>query len=146
MQKQKSTVDVFSPTKRSEVMSRIRSSGNKETELALIAFLREAGIVGWRRNVAIYGKPDFVFRQFKLAVFVDGCFWHGCPDHGSKPKNNAAWWARKFEQNRARDRRVQRHLETGGWTVVRVWEHENPQIAAVRIQAAIGPGPEVEPL
>jgi DNA mismatch endonuclease (patch repair protein) len=71
--------DVFSKAKRSEVMSRIRPRGNKGTELALMAFFRAHGHTGWRRGRPLFGKPDFVFRKNKVALFVDGCFWHGCP-------------------------------------------------------------------
>ena len=76
--------DVFTKAKRSEVMSRIRGRGNKDTELALAKLLRRHRITGWRRNQPVFGKPDFVFPKLKLAVFVDGCFWHGCPKHASK--------------------------------------------------------------
>jgi DNA mismatch endonuclease (patch repair protein) len=82
--------DVFTKRKRSEVMSRIRGRGNKETELALAKLLRKHRITGWRRNQAVFGKPDFVFRRQRLAVFVDGCFWHGCPIH-----SNPARWLKK---------------------------------------------------
>ena len=73
--------DVFSKRKRSEVTSRIRGRGNKDTELALAMLMRRHRISGWRRNQNVFGKPDFVFRKLKLAVFVDECFWHGCPKH-----------------------------------------------------------------
>jgi DNA mismatch endonuclease, patch repair protein len=73
--------DVFSRTKRSQVMSRIRASGNRDTELRMVELFRRGGISGWRRNARVFGKPDFVFPRDKIAVFVDGCFWHrhtGC--------------------------------------------------------------------
>jgi DNA mismatch endonuclease Vsr len=69
-------------------------------------------------------KPDFVFQQLKTAVFVDGCFWHGCPKHATRPKTRAAFWQEKITGNKARDRRVNSALRKRGWTVVRVWEHE----------------------
>lgn len=116
--------DVFSKAKRSEVMSRIRPHSNKETELALIALFREYGFTGWRRKQPLFGKPDFVFRKNKVALFVDGCFWHGCPQHGTQPKTNAAFWSKKIGANRARDRVVNSTLRASGWKVVRVWEHE----------------------
>lgn len=116
--------DVFSKAKRSEVMSRIRGKGNKDTELALIAIFRRHGITGWRRHQKLFGKPDFVFRQERVAVFVDGCFWHGCPQHKTKPKANKAFWARKFAANKARDRLVTRTLRAAGWLVLRIWEHD----------------------
>jgi len=115
--------DVFTKTKRSEVMSRIRSRGNKKTELRLIEIFRAHKITGWRRNDTLYGKPDFVFRAARVTVFVDGCFWHGCPIHGTKPRTNAAFWRRKIARNKERDREVFRFLKKKGWRVVRVWEH-----------------------
>lgn len=116
--------DVFTTRKRSEVMSRIRGRGNKNTEAALAKLLRAAGIAGWRRNKAVFGKPDFVFPKQHLAVFVDGCFWHRCRWHCNQPKQNAAFWRRKLDANKRRDQLVNRTLRQAGWTVVRVWEHE----------------------
>lgn len=140
--------DVFSKRKRSEVMARIRGRGNKDTELALVRLFRTQGITGWRRQVEIRGrsrreethssrrgsvrdssprllrvKADFVFRQVRLALFVDGCFWHGCPQHGTKPKNNAAFWKKKLAANKRRDALVTRTLRKSGWRVLRLWEH-----------------------
>ena len=116
--------DVFTPEKRSQVMSRIRGKGNKNTELALIALMRRHRITGWRRNQRIFGKPDFVFRKQRLAVFVDGCFWHGCPKHANMPANNPEFWRKKLDANKRRDRLVNRTLRKTGWRVLRVWEHE----------------------
>lgn len=117
-------VDVFSTAKRSRVMSRIRSHGNKDTELALAKLFRANRITGWRRQHCVFGKPDFVFPKLRLAVFVDGCFWHGCPHHASMPNNNAAFWRKKLMANKARDRLVTRTLRERGWHVMRIWEHE----------------------
>lgn len=105
-------------------MSRIRGSGNKGTELRLIQVFRTHGITGWRRGSKLPGKPDFVFSKLKTAVFVDGCFWHGCPKHGTQPKSNAAFWREKIAANKARDRRLNLTLRGRGWTVIRIWEHE----------------------
>ena len=116
--------DVLSPESRSYCMSRIRGAGNKETELRMIKLLRASGITGWRRGCPLFGQPDFVFPAARLAVFVDGCFWHGCPRHYSKPACNRAFWRRKLEANRARDRRVNRELKSLGWRVARIWEHD----------------------
>jgi DNA mismatch endonuclease, patch repair protein len=69
-------------------------------------------------------RPDFIFQRPKIAVFVDGCFWHGCPKHVIWPKGNAAFWKKKILANKARDRRVNRVLRTQGWKVIRVWEHD----------------------
>lgn len=85
-----------------------------------------------RADVAIVGR--------RIAVFVDGCFWHRCPVHGSDPKTNAQFWAEKLDGNVARDRRVDAALRQRGWTVVRSWEHESPQDAAARVLAALNAG------
>ena len=116
--------DVFTKSKRSEVMSRIRGRGNKDTELALAKILRANRITGWRRNQKLFGKPDFVFKRARLALFVDGCFWHGCPKHATMPRNNRAFWRRKLAGNIARDALVTRTLRRAGRRVLRVWEHE----------------------
>lgn len=116
--------DVFTKAKRSEVMSRIRGRGNKDTELALANIFREQRITGWRRNQQIFGRPDFIFQKLKLAIFVDGCFWHGCPKHATQPKNNRMFWRRKLSANRRRDSVVNRALRKAGWRVLRIWEHE----------------------
>jgi DNA mismatch endonuclease (patch repair protein) len=82
-------------------------------------------------------RADVIFPRVGVAVFVDGCFWHGCPEHASWPKANADWWREKIEANRARDRDTDRRLAEAGWTVVRVWEHEDPTTAADRVESAV---------
>ena len=115
--------DVFSPRKRSEIMSRVRSSGNRSTELAFIKVLRAGGITGWRRGGwGLFGRPDFVFPRAGLAVFVDGCFWHGCPRHCRIPKARRGYWREKIARNQTRDRAVSRALRRDGWRVMRLWE------------------------
>lgn len=118
--------DVFTPEKRSAVMARIRNTGNRDTELRMVALFRAHRITGWRRGQSLFGKPDFVFRRERVAVFVDGCFWHGCPKpkHAPLPKNRAEWWAAKLARNKRRDATVNQMLRDAGWTVVRVWECE----------------------
>jgi len=142
--------DVFTKAKRSKVMSQIRGRGNKDTELALIRVFRAQGITGWRRHIVIHGRaallrgpnitaaqqrrptnrravrvrPDFVFPKLRLAVFVDGCFWHCCPLHATRPRNNAPFWQKKLASNVARDKLVTRTLKRAGWRVLRLWEHE----------------------
>lgn len=105
-------------------MGRIRGTGNRDTELRLMQVFRATKLTGWRRGSQLPGRPDFVFPKLRTAVFVDGCFWHGCPRHATQPKNNAAFWAAKLSANQARDRRVNRELRARGWKVVRIWEHE----------------------
>jgi DNA mismatch endonuclease (patch repair protein) len=141
--------DVFTKAKRSDVMSRIRSRGNRDTELALARLLRAHRLSGWRRHSAIkfqvsgskfQVKPDFVWRDARLALFVDGCFWHGCPKHATKPQQNASFWRKKLAANKARDRRVNRTLRRTGWRVVRIWECAlagKPDECARRVRAAL---------
>ena len=134
--------DIFTTAKRSEVMSRIRSRGNEATEIALAKLFRRNKITGWRRNKPVFGKPDFIFPAIKLAVFVDGCFWHGCPRHATKPKTNAAFWRRKLAANKDRDRLVSRILRAYGWQVVRIWEcdlQKRPQWCIQRIEKCLNP-------
>lgn len=117
-------MDVFSKSKRSEIMSSIRSRGNLETEVAFARILRRNHIAGWRRHLPIFGRPDFVFCRSRLAVFVDGCFWHGCREHSHTPKCNAGYWAQKIGRNVARDARNSRKLRRLGWRVLRFWHHD----------------------
>jgi len=116
--------DVFGSAKRSDVMSRIRSSGNRSTELRMIAIFNFLRIKGWRRNYPVVGKPDFVFLQKRCAIFVDGCFWHGCPEHGSVPNTNSDYWSKKITRNRQRDRMINARFRKRNWRVIRIWEHE----------------------
>jgi len=113
----------FGGLSRSALMSRIRSSGNATTELRLLLLLRAARLIGWRRNYPLLGKPDFVFTKPRLALFVDGCFWHGhnC-GRNLKPKRNAQAWRDKIARNKKRDLVVTRGLKKKGWKVVRIWE------------------------
>jgi DNA mismatch endonuclease (patch repair protein) len=117
-------VDTWTTAKRSEVMALVRNKGNKSTELRLVALLRSAGIKGWRRHLKLPGKPDFIFPKLRLAVFVDGDFWHGNPATYRPPKSNVDFWKRKIRYNRENDRRVNVILRKRGWTVVRLWESE----------------------
>ena len=116
--------DSVSRKKRSQIMSAIKSTGNKATEAVLVSILRKHGINGWRRKVRLGGKPDFVFPKQKTAIFVDGCFWHGCAKHCRMPKGNSVYWKPKISRNKTRDRVVTRDLRCAGWRVLRVWEHE----------------------
>jgi DNA mismatch endonuclease, patch repair protein len=85
-------------------------------------------------------RADIAFPRTRLAVMVDGCFWHGCPEHGTWPKENAAWWREKIEGNIARDRDTDTKLDAAGWIVVRAWEHEDPAEVARRVAALLTKG------
>lgn len=119
-------VDPLSPTERSEHMSRVRNKANRSTEATVAARLSEADVGGWILNdPSVMGCPDFHFPAAKIAIFVDGCFWHGCPRCRRRtPRNNRAFWLKKIGDNRRRDNRVRRALRTRGYKVLRVWEHE----------------------
>ena len=117
-------MDTFTKAERSRIMSRVKSSENKSTEAAFITLMKERGITGWRRHQPVFGKPDFVFRKTRIAVFIDGCFWHGCPKHCRMPATNRDYWERKIGRNLERDKKVKRELRKAGRTVVRIWEHE----------------------
>lgn len=106
-------------------------------EIALRRAMHAAGL-RWKTATgpAVYGRPDVANRQRRVAVFVDGCFWHMCPDHYREPRRNAEWWRAKLLRNVARDLHVGDQLQAAGWLVVRVWEHEDPTTAAQRILRA----------
>ena len=139
--------DTFSKKARSAVMGAVRSHGNRSTELLVIAIFRRHGIKGWRRHQPLPGKPDFVFRRERLAVFVDGCFWHGCPRHLRMPASNVVYWNAKIARNMARDRKVNADLRRAGWRVVRIWEHAlaEPKRVAARLLRLLGRRRIVEP-
>lgn len=115
--------DWLSAKQRSHNMSSIRSKGNTTTERAFLRLLRTARIYGWRRHANLPGKPDFVFRSRNVAVFIDGCFWHGCPRCYRLPEDNRPYWKTKMIANRRRDKRISRLLRAKGWSVLRIWEH-----------------------
>lgn len=131
--------DMFSSEARSEIMSRVKGRGNQATEQRLIDIFREFQIKGWRRRTAVFGNPDFTFMPARLAVFVDGCFWHCCPQHGSIPKTNRQFWAAKLHRNKMRDALVSRELTKRGWHVLRIWQHElrSPSKVAFRVRWSI---------
>ena len=116
--------DVFDSKKRSDIMSKVRSNNNKSTELALIKFFKENNITGWKRNYPVKGHPDFVFLDKKIAVFVDGCFWHGHDCRNTRPSDNAEYWQKKRERNIKHDKEVTAMFKNRGWTVIRIWECE----------------------
>lgn len=116
--------DVFQKEKRSSIMSRVRSSGNKSTELKLIEYFSSNHITGWRRKYKVKGHPDFVFLDRKIAIFVDGCFWHGHDCRNTRPADNADYWIKKRERNVQHDKEITALFEQRGWTVIRIWECE----------------------
>ncbi len=113
------------PEKRSRTMSAIRGKHNRTTELRLrMAFIRK-GIRGWKLHVTeLPGNPDFYFEGKRLAVFVDGCYWHGCPKCGHIPKTRSRFWEAKISRNQQRDRQKRMELRKMGISTIRIWEHE----------------------
>jgi len=120
-------------------MAAIHSTGNRTTELRLVSILRTHGITGWRRRQPLPGKPDFVFRRERLAVFVDGCFWHGCRWHCRMPKSRCSYWESKIRRNKARDKAVRGMLQEAGWKVHRIWEHslDEPILIVAKLKLAL---------
>lgn len=120
----------------------MRSTRQRDTgaELAIRSAAHQLGLryfVDRRPMPELRTRADLVFPRQRIAVFIDGCFWHGCPEHGTVPRANAEWWITKLEANRARDARATEALEDAGWTVIRIWEHEDPELAAQQITAEV---------
>ncbi len=112
------------PPIRSKMMGAIKGKGNKSTEMLFRHALIQAGIIGWTTQENIVGSPDIYFPFYKLAVFLDGCFWHGCPHCGHIPKTNSQYWQVKLERTKERDAKKTRALIAQGIAVLRFWEHD----------------------
>ncbi len=109
---------------RSKIMASVRSKGNRSTEERLRVILTQAGITGWREQASdLPGVPDFVFDNERLAIFVDGCFWHGCPRCYRRPQSSQSYWDAKVQNNVSRDKRLRAKLRRQHWSVLRIWEH-----------------------
>ncbi|MGV9233423.1 very short patch repair endonuclease [Streptomyces nigra] len=120
-------------------MSR-QSSKDTAAELAVRRLLHAAGL-RYRVEYPVPGmarrRIDIAFTSVKVAVLIDGCFWHGCPVHATQPKSNAEWWRQKLDRNMARDTETTAHLTAAGWEVLRFWEHESPDEVVVRVAATV---------
>lgn len=126
-----------------EALLRMRKQKRADTrpELALRKVLHAQGL-RYRVDVplpldAVRRRADLLFTRSRVAVFIDGCYWHACPVHGTSPKANAGWWSQKLETNVRRDRDTDQRLREIGWQVIRIWEHEDPTEAADRVVAAV---------
>jgi DNA mismatch endonuclease (patch repair protein) len=109
-------------------------------EMALRRALHAMGLRYWVDRSPLAGlrrRADLVFPGARVAVYIDGCFWHSCPQHGTSPKNNGAWWQAKLEANQARDADTDRRLAEANWAVLRIWEHEDPLVAARRVAETV---------
>lgn len=130
-------MDRVSKATRSRIMASVRSEGNRSTEQLMTRILRKVGVRGHRKHWKVVGKPDFAWPGRKIALFVDGCFWHGCPRCDRPSKSRVSFWRKKISDNRRRDIRVSRQLRRLGWTVLRVWECKVTSALTVgRIQKA----------
>jgi len=118
----KKMADTFSKQMRSRIMGAVKSKGNLSTEQKLIVLFKEKQIKGWRRNRRLFGRPDFVFPKKRIAVFADGCFWHGHNCRNISPQSNALYWEEKIIRNKKRDRKVNKILRDKNWKVFRVRE------------------------
>ncbi|MEC9374067.1 MAG: very short patch repair endonuclease [Planctomycetota bacterium] len=130
--------DDRSPAQRSETMRRVRSRDTSPERLLRSALHRRGMRYSLSRKLP--GKPDIIFTRARVAVFVDGCFWHGCPDHCRRPSSNTDYWLAKIDRNIARDRRVTAELKSLGWRVIRLWEHQvaqSPTQCAARIERTV---------
>lgn len=116
-------MDNLTPEQRAKTMTAVKSKGTK-LEKFFIAALERRGIGGLNYHRAdIEGKPDVVHEPSRIAIFIDSCFWHGCPEHLRMPASNEEYWTKKIARNKKRDRRVRTLLEAEGWKVIRIWEH-----------------------
>lgn len=116
--------DVFSKEERSEIMRSVKSRNTKSTELAMVKLFKDNNITGWRRTYSVKDHPDFVFLDKRIAIFVDGCFWHGHDCRNTRPADHAEYWQKKRERNIQRDKETTERFQKRGWTVIRVWECE----------------------
>jgi DNA mismatch endonuclease (patch repair protein) len=124
-------------------MSRIRSAGNEATEGRFLNLLRSGGLTGWRRKTRLPGRPDVAFGRERVAVFLDGCFWHGCPRCYMPPRSNIDYWGPKIAGNVARDKKVDMTLRAAGWIVLRIWQHSiraHPGRTLRRVRLALKKG------
>lgn len=124
--------DSFDQTQRSFVMRQIKGEKNLSTEIKLLTIFNQNKVTGWRRKFKLFGKPDFVFPLKRIAVFVDGCFWHGHGCRKVKPLTNQEYWERKIDRNTQRDREVNRALKNNNWKVIRIWECELKNLDIVK--------------
>ena len=132
-------IDTLSKKARSLLMAGVKGRHNKSTEVKMAKLLRSSNIKGWRRHLKLPGSPDFTFREERVCIFVDGCFWHGCPKHYKSPKSNKKFWREKVEKNRERDIRINQELKKQEYRVIRIWECEMREADKVlkKIQKAL---------
>ncbi|KAA8783084.1 very short patch repair endonuclease [Paenibacillus amylolyticus] len=116
-------VDNLSPENRKKNMSAIRSTGTKLEDKVSRELWRK-GFRFRRNSTSLYGKPDISIKKYKIVIFIDSCFWHGCKIHGNIPKSNQEYWVKKLVRNKQRDTQVNSYYESIGWSLLRIWEHK----------------------
>jgi len=127
------------PASAPEYRRRFQEAKRRDTgpEMAIRRLVHREGLRYFVDRKVLPGmrrRADLVFPGARVVVFIDGCFWHGCPDHGTLPKAHREWWRDKIERNRRRDRDTDQRLEEAGWTVIRAWEHDDPAAVAARVR------------
>lgn len=130
------------PASTPDTKRRMQNTRRRDTpsEIAIRRELHRRGLryrVDFPPLAELRRRADIVFPRQKVAIFCDGCYWHGCPEHGTWPKANSDWWREKIETNRRRDEDTNARLSSAGWTVIRVWEHEDPEVAAETIEGTV---------
>lgn len=136
-------MDKVDKATRSRYMAAVKSRDNLSTEKRMVSLLRRLGIHGWRRHYPIEGTPDFCWPKLRIAMFLDGCFWHGCPHCYKPPKSHIRFWMHKVTTNKLRDRRVNRVLRRKGWTVIRIWECQLLKTRTIsRLRKSLGGMPD----
>jgi DNA mismatch endonuclease, patch repair protein len=131
----KTMTDIFSKKQRSKIMRAVKPKGNGTTEVRLIEIFKSHHITSWRRNYKLVGHPDFVFPGKRIVIFADGCFWHGHNCRNLSPSDNAGYWKKKIEKNKARDKSVTKELIHKGWRVIRIWECEIKEVEVHKLLA-----------
>lgn len=116
-------MDIYSKKKRSEIMSKVKNKDSK-IEVEFRKKLWNKGFRYLKNSNKYFGKPDVVLPKYKTVIFLDSCFWHGCKKHGSIPETRKAFWTKKIERTKARDKEVSRHYKKDGWKIIRIWEHD----------------------
>jgi len=115
--------DIFSKIKRSEIMSKVRNKDSK-IEIEFRKKLWKEGFRYRKNSTKYFGKPDLVLKKHRTVIFIDSCFWHGCPEHGSMPQTRKVFWQKKIGQNKKRNLHVSKHYNDKDWQVIRIWEHD----------------------
>lgn len=118
-------------------MRAVKSRGNRSTEMRLIEIFKARKITGWRRGIPLFGRPDFVFPKQRVALFADGCFWHGHNCRNITPRDHSDYWQTKIERNKKRDKVVMKALTEKGWRVVRVWECDIKKQKIAKLEKAL---------